>query len=316
VIRYALTRILLLALGLIASSVLIFAALRVLPGDVAQMIAGSDGTAEQVAAIRRDLGLDRSLVAQYADWMGGVFTGDLGASLVTGSPVADQLAQKARVTIPLGILSLLIALAIAIPLGIVGAQRRERATGAALNVVAQLLAAVPVVWAGLMLIVVFAVGLDWLPAQGFPRSGWRDPGAALRALVLPAITIGVVEGALLMRFVRSATLAAMGEDFVRTAAAKGLTRDRALVRHGLPAVGLSVITVLGVQIAGIVVGAVVVEQVFSLPGIGRMLVTDVGARDLTMVQGELFALTAFVLVMGFVVDLVHHAIDPRLREHA
>jgi peptide/nickel transport system permease protein len=296
--------------------VLIFAALRVLPGDVAQMIAGSDGTAEQVAAIRRDLGLDRSLVAQYADWMGGVFTGDLGASLVTGSPVADQLAQKARVTIPLGILSLLIALAIAIPLGIVGAQRRERATGAALNVVAQLLAAVPVVWAGLMLIVVFAVGLDWLPAQGFPRSGWRDPGAALRALVLPAITIGVVEGALLMRFVRSATLAAMGEDFVRTAAAKGLTRDRALVRHGLPAVGLSVITVLGVQIAGIVVGAVVVEQVFSLPGIGRMLVTDVGARDLTMVQGELFALTAFVLVMGFVVDLVHHAIDPRLREHA
>jgi peptide/nickel transport system permease protein len=167
-----------------------------------------------------------------------------------------------------------------------------------------------------MLIVVFAVGLDWLPAQGFPRSGWRDPGAALRALVLPAITIGVVEGALLMRFVRSATLAAMGEDFVRTAAAKGLTRDRALVRHGLPAVGLSVITVLGVQIAGIVVGAVVVEQVFSLPGIGRMLVTDVGARDLTMVQGELFALTAFVLVMGFVVDLVHHAIDPRLREHA
>jgi peptide/nickel transport system permease protein len=316
VIRYALTRILLLALGLIASSVLIFAALRVLPGDVAQMIAGSDGTAEQVAAIRRDLGLDRSLVAQYADWMGGVFTGDLGASLVTGSPVADQLAQKARVTIPLGILSLLIALAIAIPLGIVGAQRRERATGAALNVVAQLLAAVPVVWAGLMLIVVFAVGLDWLPAQGFPRSGWRDPGAALRALVLPAITIGVVEGARLMRFVRSATLAAMGEDFVRTAAAKGLTRDRALVRHGLPAVGLSVITVLGVQIAGIVVGAVVVEQVFSLPGIGRMLVTDVGARDLTMVQGELFALTAFVLVMGFVVDLVHHAIDPRLREHA
>jgi peptide/nickel transport system permease protein len=316
VIRYALTRILLLALGLIASSVLIFAALRVRPGDVAQMIAGSDGTAEQVAAIRRDLGLDRSLVAQYADWMGGVFTGDLGASLVTGSPVADQLAQKARVTIPLGILSLLIALAIAIPLGIVGAQRRERATGAALNVVAQLLAAVPVVWAGLMLIVVFAVGLDWLPAQGFPRSGWRDPGAALRALVLPAITIGVVEGALLMRFVRSATLAAMGEDFVRTAAAKGLTRDRALVRHGLPAVGLSVITVLGVQIAGIVVGAVVVEQVFSLPGIGRMLVTDVGARDLTMVQGELFALTAFVLVMGFVVDLVHHAIDPRLREHA
>jgi len=316
VIRYALTRILLLALGLIASSVLVFAALRVLPGDVAQMIAGSDGTAAQVAAIRSDLGLDRSLLAQYGDWIGGVFAGDLGSSLVTGSPVADQLAQKARVTVPLGILSLVIALAIAIPLGIVGAQRRDRASGTALNVAAQLLAAVPVVWAGLMLIVVFAVGLDWLPAQGFPRAGWRDPVAALRALVLPAVTIGVVEGALLMRFVRSATLSAMGEDFVRTAAAKGLTRNSALVRHGLPAVGLSIITVLGVQIAGIMVGAVVVEQVFSLPGIGRMLVADVGARDLTMVQGELLALTAFVLVTGFVVDLIHHAIDPRLREHA
>src|SRR5690606_26830825 len=194
--------------------------------------------------------------------------------------------------------------------------RRDRASGAALNVSAQLLAAVPVVWAGLMLVVVFAVGLDWLPAQGFPRAGWRDAGSALRALVLPSLTIGVVEGALLMRFVRSATLSATGEDFVRTAAAKGLTRGQALVRHGLPAVGLSIITVLGVQIAGIMVGAVVVEQVFSLPGIGRMLVADVGARDLTMVQSELFVLTAFVLVTGFVVDLVHHAVDPRLRERA
>jgi len=316
VIRYALTRILLLALGLLASSVLIFAALRVLPGDVAQMIAGADGTAAQIAAIRSDLGLDRPVFVQYGDWIGGVLAGDLGSSLVTGSPAAEQLALKARVTIPLGIFSLLIALVIAIPLGILGAQRRDRASGAALNVSAQLLAAVPVVWAGLMLVVVFAVGLDWLPAQGFPRAGWRDAGSALRALVLPSLTIGVVEGALLMRFVRSATLSATGEDFVRTAAAKGLTRGQALVRHGLPAVGLSIITVLGVQIAGIMVGAVVVEQVFSLPGIGRMLVADVGARDLTMVQSELFVLTAFVLVTGFVVDLVHHAVDPRLRERA
>jgi len=316
VIRYALTRILLLALGLLVSSAIIFAALRVLPGDVAQMIAGADGTPEQIAAIRSDLGLDRSLLAQYAEWIGGLFTGDLGSSLVTGSPVADQIAQKARVTIPLGVFSLVIALAIAVPLGLLGAHRRDRPSGTALNVVTQLLAAVPVVWAGLMLVVVFAVGLDWLPAQGFPRAGWRDPGSALRALVLPALTIGVVEGALLMRFVRSATLAAAGEDFVRTAAAKGLTRNRALVRHGLPAVGLSIITVLGVQIAGIMVGAVVVEQVFTLPGIGRMLVADVGARDLTMVQSELFVLTAFVLVVGFIVDLIHHAVDPRLRERA
>ena len=315
-IRYALTRILLLALGLLFSSVIIFAALRILPGDVAQMIAGSDGTAEQIAALRRDLGLDRSLLVQYGDWIGGLFTGDLGSSLVTGSPVAEQLALKARVTVPLGVFSLIIAIAIAIPLGILSAQRRGRASGTTIGVIAQLLAAVPVVWAGLMLVAVFAVELGWLPAQGFPRQGWADPSGALRSLVLPALTIGIVEGALLMRFVRSATLQATGEDFVRTAAAKGLTRNQALVRHGLPAVGLSIITVLGVQIAGIVVGAVVVEQVFSLPGIGRMLVADVGARDLTMVQSELFVMTAFVLATGFVVDLIHHAVDPRLRERA
>ena len=136
----------------------------------------------------------------------------------------------------------------------------------------------------------------------------------LESLILPAVTIGVVEGAMLLRFVRSATLQAMGADFVRTAAAKGLTRTQALLRHGLPSVGLSIVTVLGLQIAGIIVGAVVIEQVFNLPGIGRMLVSDVGTRDLEKVQGELLALTGFVLIIGFIVDLVHRVIDPRQRE--
>ena len=181
---------------------------------------------------------------------------------------------------------------------------------------AQTLAAVPVVWAGMMLVVVFAVWLGWLPAQGFPRAGWENPWAAFRSLLLPALTIGIVEGAMLLRFVRSATLQAVGQDHVRTAAAKGLTRNDALIRHGLPDVGLSVITVLGLQVAGIIVGAVVIEQLFSLPGIGRMLVADVAARDLPKVQGELLVLTGFVLIIGFVVDLVHRIIDPRQREAA
>lgn len=313
-IRYAVTRILLLALGLAVASALIFSTLRILPGDVAQMIAGTEGTPAQVAAIRQDLGLDRPLAAQYFDWIGSVAMGDFGHSLVTGAPVIDEIAAKAQVTIPLGAMSLAIALVLAVPLGVLAAVRRGRPSGTALSVGAQLLAAVPVVWAGLMLVVVFAIGLGLLPAQGFPRAGWQDPAAAVRALLLPAVTIGVVEGAMLMRFVRSATLQATGEDFVRTAAAKGLTRTGALVRHGLPTVGLSVVTVLGLQIAGILVGAVVIEQVFTLPGIGRMLVTDVGARDLVKVQGELLVLTGFVLVIGFLVDLAHHAIDPRLRE--
>ncbi len=313
-IRYALTRLALLVLGLLVASALIFLTLRVLPGDVAQLIAGVNSTPEQVAGIRERLGLNEPLAVQYATWIGGIFRGDLGTSLITGSSVADELWQKAQVTMPLGLLALTVALLIALPFGVLSAMRRGHADGTALSVGAQTIAAVPVVWAGMMLVLVFAVWLGWLPAQGFPRSGWADPGLALRSLVLPAVTIGVIEGAMLMRFVRSATLQASGQDFVRTAAAKGLTRDQALIRHGLPTVGLSIITVLGLQVAGIVVGAVVIEQLFSLPGIGRMLVADVGARDLPKVQGELLALTGFVLIIGFVVDLAHRVIDPRQRE--
>lgn len=313
-IRYALTRLALLLLGLFVASALIFMTLRVLPGDVAQLIAGVNSTPDQVAAIRDRLGLDDPLPVQYAAWIGGVLQGDLGSSLLTGSSVADELVQKGQVTIPLGLMAMTIAMLVALPFGVISAMRRGHADGTALNVTAQTLAAVPVVWAGMMLVVVFAVWLGWLPAQGFPRSGWSDPGLAFRSLLLPAITIGVIEGAMLMRFVRSATLQATGQDFVRTAAAKGLTRNQALVRHGLPTVGLSIITVLGLQVAGIIVGAVVIEQLFSLPGIGRMLVADVGNRDLPKVQGELLVLTGFVLVVGFVVDLVHRVIDPRQRE--
>ncbi|MCK9914892.1 ABC transporter permease [Microbacteriaceae bacterium K1510] len=313
-IRFTLTRLALLILGLFLASVLIFLTLHVLPGDVAQLIAGTNATAEQIARIRDQLGLTRPLPLQYLDWIGGALRGDLGTSLVTGSSVSDELRQKAQVTLPLGLLSLLIAVVIALPLGVVAAVQRHRAGGAVLSIGAQAVAAVPVVWAGMMLVIVFAVTLGWLPAQGFPRSGWTDPGLALRALILPALTIGVVEGALLMRFVRSATLQALDQDYVTAAAAKGLTRTRALVRHGLPNVGLSIISVLGLQIAAIIVGAVVIEQLFSLPGIGRMLVADVQARDIPKVQGELLALTAFVLIVGFAVDLVHRLIDPRQRE--
>lgn len=314
-IRYALTRLLLLAAGVLVASAIIFLTLRVLPGDVAQLIAGTNGSPQQVARIREELGLDRPLLAQYLEWIGGVFRGDLGSSFLTGSPVSSELLRKAEVTMPLGLLSMAIALVVAVPFGVLSALRRGRADGTTIGVIAQALAAVPVVWAGMMLVVVFAVWLGWLPAQGFPTgTGWSTPWLALRSLLLPALTIGVVEGAMLLRFVRSATLQALGEDFVRTAAAKGLTRTQALLRHGLPSVGLSIVTVLGLQVAGIVVGAVVIEQVFNLPGIGRMLVTDVGARDLEKVQGELLVLTAFVLIIGFVVDLVHHAIDPRQRE--
>lgn len=313
-LRYALTRGVLLIAGLLVSSAIIFLTLRVFPGDVAQLIAGTQADPATVEALRTSLGLDEPLLAQYTTWIGGIFHGDLGTSQLSGASVSAELLEKAHVTVPLGLMALTIALLIAVPFGIISALLRGRAGGTAMSVGAQAIAAVPVIWAGMMLVVVFAHWLGWLPAQGFPRTGWATPGRAVEALLLPAMTIGIVEGAMLMRFVRSATLQAAGQDFVRTAAAKGLTRRQALVQHGIPAVGLSIVTVLGLQVAGIIVGSVVIEQLFTLPGIGRMLVADVGTRDLVKVQSELLVLTGFVLIIGFVVDLIHHTIDPRQRE--
>ncbi|PZE77243.1 ABC transporter permease [Curtobacterium sp. MCBD17_013] len=314
--RFLVGRLLLLAVGLLVASVIVFAALRVLPGDVAQVVAGTQASAAQVSAVRRQLGLDRPLVVQYLSWIGGVLHGDLGRSLVTGGAVAPQIAQKLAVTLPLAGLSLLFALVLGVPLGVVAAVLRRRPAGVVISIVAQAVAAIPVVWAAMLLVAVFAVRLRLLPTQGFPLDGWHEPGRAFAALVLPALTIGAVEGAVVLRFTRSATLGVLGADHLRTAAAVGLTRRAALLRHGLPSVALTVLAVLGVQIAGLLVGAVLVEQVFALPGVGRMLVTDVGRRDLTKVQSELLVLTGLVLVVGFAVDVAHRLLDPRLREAA
>jgi peptide/nickel transport system permease protein len=316
VTRFVVGRVVLLAIGLLVASMIIFATLRVLPGDVAQVVAGTQATSAQVAAVRQQLGLDRPVVVQYLDWIGGLFHGDLGRSLVTGGAVAPQIGQKLEVTLPLAGLSLVFALILGLPLGVLAATLRRRAGGVVISFVAQAVAAIPVVWAGMLLVAVFAVKLRLLPVQGFPIDGWQTPGSAFQALVLPALTIGAVEGAVILRFTRSATLGVLDADHLRTAAAIGLTRNQALVRHGLPQVALTVLAVLGVQIAGLLVGAVVVEQLFSLPGIGRMLVTDVGRRDLTKVQSELLVLTGLVLVVGFAVDIVHRVLDPRQREVA
>ncbi|MGU3408485.1 ABC transporter permease [Microbacterium sp. M1A1_1b] len=312
--RFLVGRLLLLVVGLLVASIIVFATLRVLPGDVAQVVAGTQATPATVAELRQQLGLDRPVVVQYLDWIGGVFRGDLGRSLVTRGPVAPQIVQKLGVTLPLAGMSLVAALALGVPLGIVAAVLRRRAGGAVIAFVAQAVAAVPVVWAGMLLVALFAVTLHWLPTQGFPLDGWSEPGRAFSSLVLPALTIGAVEGAVILRFTRSATLSVLDADHLRTAAAVGLTRTQALLRHGLGSVALTVLAVLGVQIAGLLVGAVVVEQVFSLPGVGRMLVTDVGRRDITKVQSELLVLTGLVLLVGFAVDVAHRALDPRQRE--
>ena len=311
--RFLAIRALTLTAGLFLASLIIFVSLRLLPGDVAQVIGGTTATPERIAALRGQLGLDRSLLWQHGDWLRGIFTGDLGNSVVTGTPIVSEIAEKAQVTVPLTLYSLVIALAVALPFGVLAAYRRHAISSRVLSVLGVGAAAVPVVWAGLLGIIVFSSFLGWLPAQGFPREGWNDPLAALRALTLPALTIGLVVGAILFRFVRSATLSALGAEHVRTAMSQGHTRLGALVRHGLPGVGLSIVSLLGLQVAELLVGAVVIEELFSLPGLGRMLVVDVGNRDLIKVQSTLFVLTGVILVLGALTDVFHRLIDPRLR---
>ncbi|MEU2297577.1 ABC transporter permease [Streptomyces antibioticus] len=310
---FLLRRAALLVVSLLAASVLVFLALRLLPGDVAQTIGGIKATPAQVAAVRHDLGLDRPLAAQYGDWIGGVVTGDFGRSVLDGTSVSGQLAEKFAVTGPLAAGAVVLALAFAVPLGVLAAVRRDSRLGSAVNTVGQLGIALPTLWTGLLLVVVFAVQVPWLPAQGFPVDGWAEPGQALRSLVLPWLTLALAEGAVLLRFVRSAVLDVLHQDWLRTARAKGRTRTGALLRHGLRNAAVPVVSVLGLQIAALVAGAVVVEQVFVLPGVGQMLITDVGNRDLDKVQGEILLLTGAVLVVGFLVDLAHRLIDPRLR---
>jgi peptide/nickel transport system permease protein len=310
---YVLRRIGLLLLAIFVTSVLIFVLLRLLPGDLAAVIGGTQASPGRVEQIREELGLNRPLVVQYFDWIGGAITGDFGESALSGETVTSELGDKLSVSAPLVLASTVVSMIVAVPLGIIAGSRHRKADGIALSAVSQLGIALPTFWVGLMLIIVFAVHWNVFPAQGFPRGGWDDPGAAIEALVLPTITLALAQGAVLLRFVRSATLDVLHQDYIRTARAKGLTRTQALYRHGLRNAALPIISILGVQIASLIAGVVIIERVFNLPGVGQMLVRDIGSRDLEKVQGTVLLIAVIVLLIGFVVDVLHRLVDPRLR---
>ncbi|MDI2126577.1 ABC transporter permease [Yinghuangia seranimata] len=313
---FVVRRLALLVLALFLASLLAFALLRLLPGDAAAARGGITADPAQLRAIRHELGLDRSLAEQYRSWLGGVLHGDLGRSQLNGTSVTAELGEKLRVTGPLVLAALALALAGAVPLGVLAALRHRTRLGTGISTVGQLGIALPTLWVGLLLVTVFAVEARLLPAQGFPVEGWSAPGEAARSLVLPVVTLALSEGAVLLRFVRSAALDVLGRDFLRTARASGRTRAGALWRHGLRNAAGPVLSVLGVQVAALLVGAVVVEKVFALPGVGSMLVADVGNRDMVKVQGEVLVVVAVVLAVGFLVDVAQRLIDPRLRETA
>lgn len=314
--RFLGKRLLLFVGALVGLSLLVFALLRILPGDVAAVVAGTNATAERLMSLRAQMGLDKSYAAQYGDWVLGLLHGDLGTSVVSGKAVSAQVSSRASVTFPLIVLSLLIALAIGLPLGCAAVLTRNVRLRGVFHAAAIVAGAIPALWGVLLLILLFSKGIGLmglLPSQGFPDAGWAAPLSAMAALVLPALATGITAGASIMRYTRAAVGDMASSQAVAMAMACGMTRRQAVLRVALRLAIPQLVSVIGLTFAQMVTGVMVVENLFALPGLGSMLVTDVGNRDLTAVQSELFLLAAFFLFLGLLVDLLHRMLDPRLK---
>lgn len=300
------------ALSLIVSSMIVFVFMAVLPGDPARVALGVDASEESVQALREQFGLDRPLVVQYLDWVRGLVTFDPGVSYISRVAIGPQIADRLLVTIWLVAAAMVVAVVVALPLGTLMAVQHRRVSGLVLSGLSQLGVAVPAFLAGILLISVFAVRLKWLPPGGWTPPA-EDPVEFLRRLALPALALGLVQGAVLARYVRSAVLDVLREDYMRTARSKGLRPGQALVRHGLRNAAVPVVTVLALQLATLLIGTVVIERVFVVPGLGSLLLDSVSNRDLVLVQTVVMILVVAVLFVNFLVDMAYLVIDPRLR---
>ena len=311
---YLLQRLAVLAATLVIASLVVFAVMEVLPGDAAETMLGPTATPEAVAALARKLGLDLPLHVRYATWIAGLARGDFGLSYAYGSPVAPLIVASLSVSLPLAAMAMALSAAIALVAGVYAADRRGRAGDALVMGLSQVGLAVPNFWLAILLVIVFAVTLRLVPAGGFP--GWAHPARAVGALILPAVALGVAQAAILTRVTRSALLEALNEDFMRTARAKGVSRRAALWRHALPNALVPVLTIMGLQFANLIAGAIVVENVFVLPGLGRLMLQSISNRDTLVVEDCVMLIAILVIGLNFVVDVACAAIDPRLRSGA
>src|SRR5512139_1442393 len=309
---FLLRRLLTLAATLVAASLIIFLVLDALPGNAAQMLMGADASPDAVRALTVKLGLDQPLAYRYLQWLEGMAVGDLGNSYVYSTPVAGLILERLVLTIPLAIMSMLITVVLALAAGIYTAANHNRLGDVGVMSLAQVGIALPNFWFAILLILLFSVKLQWLSAGGF--AGWDDGvWSGLRSLLLPSISLAVVQAAILARVTRSAVLEVLREDFVRTARAKGLSRRAALWGHVLRNAMIPVLTVMGLQFATLLAGTIVVETVFYLPGLGRLIFQSISNRDLIVVRNCVMLLAAMVVVVNFVVDLLYAAIDPRIK---
>ena len=310
--RYVLRRVAAFVATLFFLSALVFVVVRVLPGDPATLILGVESNPETLARLRHAMGLDRPLALQYVDWLARAARGDLGTSIQYDLPVGRLILSRLPVTLPLALMAAALMVTIALPLGVYAATHHRRAGDYLAMLVSQLGIAVPAFWSGLLLILLFSVRLGWLRSGGF--DGWSAGlWTGLKALLLPAIALGAFQAAVLVRATRSAVLEILREDYVRTARAKGLAELRVIRRHALRNAMIPIVTVMGIQLGQLVAGAIVLESVFALPGLGRLALGAIGARDLPVVQGVTLFVAASIVFINFAVDLAYAALDPRIR---
>ena len=314
-LRYVLSRLLSLGLSLAVASVVIFTVVEVIPGDPAAYMLGLNAAPETVAALRAELGLEGSPALRYFAWVGGMLTGDFGTSYTYRVPVAELVAARLWVSLPLTLYALALTILIAFPVGLLAAANRGRAADVAVMGTTQLGIAIPNFWFAMLLVLVFAIHLQWFSAGGFP--GWEAGiWAGLKALTLPAIALALPQASILARVMRSSVIETLGQDYIRTARAKGLTRTQAVVGHGLRNALIPVMTIIGLQFSFLLAGAIIIENVFFLPGLGRLIFQGITQRDLIVVESVTMLLVFAVIVVTFLVDIAYALIDPRLRHPA
>lgn len=311
-LRYFLKRLLSLALSLVAASVVIFLALEVVPGDPAAYMLGLNAQEDTLNALREQLGLNGTILERYLSWVGGLLTGDFGVSYTYRTPVAEMIGDRLWVSLPLALYALTLSTLIAFPAGIWAASRRGSFVDTGVMGATQLGVAIPNFWFAMLMVLVFAINLRWFSAGGF--AGW-DAGflAGMKSLTLPAIALALPQASILTRVMRSSLLDTLSEDFIRTARAKGLTRAQAMWRHALRNALIPVLTIMGLQFSFLLAGAIIIENVFYLPGLGRLVFQAISARDLIVVESVVMLLVFAVIVVNFAVDLAYALVDPRLR---
>ncbi|HOQ98873.1 MAG TPA: ABC transporter permease [Anaerolineae bacterium] len=308
---YLLRRLLGLVLTLLLVSLITFAVVHVLPGDPAMLILGHEASPESLAGLRAALGLDRPLPAQYLSWLAGALHGDLGMSLRHNLPVGQLIAERLPVTASLAALATLLAVGLALPLGMLAAVRQGTAVDLGVLVLSQVGVALPAFWIGILLIVTLAVGRHLFPTGGYVPWSASVPGA-LRSLALPAVALSLPMVAVLVRLVRNAMLDELGRDHIRTARAKGLPERTVLLRHALRGALIPTVTMVGLQLGFLLGGSIVIEQVFSLPGLGRLVLSAIANRDVPLIQGLVVFIATLAVAINFTVDVLYAALDPRL----